>query len=296
MWAIPAALIRGLWAPVYAASSLTLTPALPLNITTLVQHFPLVWGGYLIFIDTVGSGPIVGATVDGAPLPASQWTAVNVTLLWDTLPPAPANLTLHIVFGSGSNQLETQAGNVVSAHRASRRRDISRGISHETSVRVLRSLAVLPETPILWLDATTLNGTQSGSAVSVWPDISGNFANATQAVSSLCPLYNSTGGGGPGLPSVAFDGAQTYLSGNLTLGSQSTIVAVVSNAPSIPQTDCCSGVFFSEGGCNGLGMKYAPQVSDDSITSNATVLMIDWSGSPDSGVDDLTGRQVRGAS
>lgn len=285
MWAIPAALIRGIWGPEFAADSLTLSPAIPGNLTNLTQSFPLVWGSYLIFPSAIGNGPITGVTLDGTPLPAAQWTAINVTLLWSSLPPPPANLSLVFTLGSGIVEHATASVAVSSSRFTS-------SLTRETATRALRTLAVLPATPILWLDATTLVGTlANGAPVSVWPDISGGGANASQVSPTLRPTFNVSGMGG-GLPTVTFDGNVTFLSGSLLLPSESTIVAVVSNAPVPPVSDCCSGIFYSSGGCNGLGMKVSPPTSDDT-SGNATVLMIDWSGSPDGGIDDLTGREVR---
>ena len=286
MWAIPAALIRGLWAPEYAANSLTFTPALPENFTNFTQNFPIIWGDYLIFPSAVGSGPISGVTINGIPLPASQWTAVNATLLWDSLPPAPANLSLAFTLGSDASLPRT--GTIRS--QSPRSIPFESHQTRETSIRVLKSLAFLSATPILWLDATTLSGTlTTGSTVNLWPDISGSDANASQSDPSLCPVFNATGMGS-GLPTVDFNGASTFLSGSLMLPSESTVIAVFSNAPLPPITSCCSGIFYSDVGCNGMGMKVVPSTSDDSV--NATVMAIDWSGSPDSGIDDLTGRQV----
>ena len=291
MWAIPAALIRGLWGPVYGADSLTLTPALPGNITSIAQAFPLVWGAYGIFLSATGSGPITAVTLDGVALPADQWTATNVTLLWATLPPPPANLNLTLALTL--TQVPGPAATPPSRRRAPAPplRPYSSGLTRETSVRVLGGLALLPAAPLLWLDATTLAGTlPSGAAVAEWPDISGSGANASQATAGLRPVFNATGMG-DGLPTVTFDGFSSFLGGSLALPAESTIVAVLSNAATPPASDCCNGVFFSAGGCNGLSMKVAPPTSDDS-GRNATLLMIDWSGSGDGGVDDLTGRQV----
>jgi hypothetical protein len=287
MWAIPAALIRGLWGPAYFADSLVLTPSLPGNISSIALKFPLVWGDKLIFLSAVGTGPISGVTVDGSPLQASLWTPQNATLLWDALPSGPNTVMVAFTFGTSRNghaearAHEEEEPAVVPTSKSQ--------VSIDAAIRALRMIAVLPATPILWLDATAIPGAVPGSRVSVWPDISGSGANASQPIEALQPVFNPTGMAGR--PSVDFDGQSTFLAGtSLALPAQSTIVAVVSNARVPPQSTCCNGIFFSEGGCNGLGMKVVASTSDDDY--NATVLMIDWSGSPDSGTDDLTGREV----
>jgi len=87
---------------------------------------------------------------------------------------------------------------------------------------------------------------------------------------------------------VQFDGLQSFLQGSLALPSESTTFAVFQDEGT--NNSCCTGIFFSAPGCNGMGTKVGPPVPPS--TANASLLTIDWSGSPDSGADDLRGRQV----
>jgi hypothetical protein len=80
---------------------------------------------------------------------------------------------------------------------------------------------------------------------------------------------------------------KTFLANaDMALPSSSTIAAVFTDHGTT--NDCCTGVFYSPGGCNGLGTKQAA-LDDD---ADATVLMIDFSGSPDSGTANIKGHQT----
>jgi hypothetical protein len=113
--------------------------------------------------------------------------------------------------------------------------------------------------------------------VAVWPDASGNKNDATQATAALQPTF--VGGGFPGAkPAVVFDGESTFLENTaMNLPAGSSVFAVFMDTGST--TDCCSGIFYSEGGCNGLGTHTAT----DPNGNPSVVTMIDWSGSGDGG-------------
>ena len=86
MWGIPAALLRGLWSPMYSATTLFLTPHVPGNVTSLQQLFPLLWGEYAIFLSWEGSGGITGVTVNGLALSPLQWNVTTISLIYADLP------------------------------------------------------------------------------------------------------------------------------------------------------------------------------------------------------------------
>ena len=50
----PAAFIRGLFELLYAASTLTVLPHIPTNITRLEQNVGIRFGAYMLFFDTTG--------------------------------------------------------------------------------------------------------------------------------------------------------------------------------------------------------------------------------------------------
>jgi hypothetical protein len=274
MFAVPAALIRGLFDPSYTATTLTLTPHVPGNLTSLSQLFPIRWGPHNFYVSTSGvcSSGITSVTMDGAPF--ANFTSAAVTFTFAGLPATPSNMTVTIIFGAGT----ADAG---PPHSGAAAPKVS-GITHATSVRALRAL--MPTDADLWLDASKLT-VANGSPVALWPDVSGKGNDATQATTALQPVFSATGADGN--PAVVFDGVTTFLSNAvMALPSRSTIFAVFRDRGTTNL--CCTGVFFSVGGCNGLGTKADPSNDD----ADASVLMIDWSGSPDSGTDDIRGRLV----
>lgn len=273
-WAVPGALLRGLFDPAYTADALTLTPHVPHNLTALNQTFPLRWGPHRIFLATRGDPAQPITAVDAGGAPWANFTASTVTLPWAALPAAPTNLSIVIRFG-GAARAEEPASRAADG----RRRDARRA----GAARVLRTL--IPQDALLWLDASTL-ALADGAAVARWPDASGRGYDATQAAAGAQPRF-AAHGAAAGRPAVVFDGMATFLANAaLPLPAASTIFAVFRDGGT--SNVCCTGVFFSAGGCNGLGTRTAAVGANP----NASVLMIDWSGSPDSGVDDIAGRQV----
>jgi hypothetical protein len=286
MWAIPAALIRGLWQPVYALASLTLTPSLPQNLTQLAQHFPLLWGGKRLLLSASGnfSLGIQAVTVNGQPWASALFTPTTLTLPFDALAGGD-NFTVHMQFPPAApSALPPQQQAQQQAQQ--QRKPPTHPATHAASTRALRGL--LPSDAILWLDAASLAaaGTPSGARIGSWANEgsgsgAGGGSNATQAVAALQPTFLSAGMNGR--PAVAFDGRSTFLEGGLSLPSASSTFAVFKDGGTV--NDCCTGVFYSAPGCNGLGTKAGP-------SPGTSVLMIDWSGSGDCGLDDLRGHQT----
>ena len=64
-----------IWTCRYKASSLTLIPRIPDEVTTLVQQFGVRWGAYRLFISSNGvpSSGITAVTVNGIPVETASW-------------------------------------------------------------------------------------------------------------------------------------------------------------------------------------------------------------------------------
>jgi len=275
MWAIPAALLRGLWSPHYSFMTLTLEPSLPLNVSSIAQNFPLLWGGKRLYLSASGnfSQGMAAVTVNGEQLPHTRFTPTTLTIPWDSLSSAD-NFTIHLTFPQDAPPPPLDAVSAISPMKPS-------PISHLASLRALRG--ILPSDVLLWLDAHTLEetGTPNGSPVSQWKDLSGNNNTPVQPSLHAQPRFLSTGLNDN--PAVVFDGNASFLEGVLNLPPTSTVFAVFMDWGTT--NDCCTGIFYSSPGCNGLGTKMGP-------SPGTSVLMIDWSGSGDSGIDDIRGRQV----
>jgi hypothetical protein len=253
---------------VYNATHLVLTPHIPQNLSSLTQQFPLRWGTMLLTVSMRGAVAqgISSATLNGQPLAGSLVTSTAVTLPWTVLPPAPSNVTIEIVFGGSSGEAEAAAAERESAAKGRVRKskvDTSHPVTAETRERAM--VSAMPTDTVLWLDASSLS-LASGSKVASWPDRSGKGNNADQDDTTRQPRYLATAMNGR--PAVVFDGASTFLEGSLNLPTESTIFAMfLDNGET---TNCCSGIFFSSPGCNGIGT-----MADG---TGATVLMADWSG------------------
>jgi hypothetical protein len=103
IFAIPGAMIRGLFEYAYTASTLTLSPHLPEDVQLLQQNFPVRWGSFQLFLRvTRGNGATIGAvTLNGAPCPACIVGAgQQVELAWDTLT-ALHNSTITVAIAYG---------------------------------------------------------------------------------------------------------------------------------------------------------------------------------------------------
>jgi hypothetical protein len=308
MFAIGAALIRGLWDPEYSAAALTITPHIPGNITTLNSTVPIRFGPFNFYVSMTGNAsasPITCVTVQG--LLWTNFTATTITFPFLELPfgSNPENHTVVIVYGGNTcpptittaddkgdkgNNIDDRSIPFPTLHSQSDARTIRfptlHSHSRDAAIRALRAL--IPNDSLLHLDASLLvEKVQDGEKIAVWADTSSSGGNdASQDNITLQPRFLKTGAAS-GLPAVDFDGVSTFLSNaNMTLPSSSTIFAVFLDRGTT--NACCTGVFYSMGGCNGLGTKAAAIGTDEA----ASALMIDWSGSPDTGQDDIKGRQV----
>ena len=284
MFGIAAALLRSLWSPRYSATDLSLTPRIPANVTMLSSSVPLLWGNQRLYVSAQGnvSAGIACVVLDGAKIPLSP---SKISIPFASLDLAKENHTVAVHFGtvcpptpSSAHGASSLPGRDALTPRAPLHR-----LSREAAVRALRAL--MPQDALLSLDASMLT-LADGARVAKWPDTGGQGHDASQPGPSLQPIFRAAGAVG-GRPAVVFDGATTFLANkDMPLPSQSTIIAVFQDHGTT--NDCCTGVFYSGGGCNGLGTKLAPLESDP----NASVLMIDWSGSPDTGTDDVKNRQI----
>lgn len=252
----------------YTFDTLTLTPALPGNVTSLSQKFPLLWGGKRLLLSAAGNTSlgIVSVSVNGAPWPVSLFTRATLTLPWSALQGAD-NFTIDFAFAAAAAAADpSPAPPPLDATRA-------------TSARALRAL--LPQDALLWLDAEALVAVPDGGRVAAWTDARGAGAGPTaaQPLPAARPTFRSAALNGR--PGVDFDGASTFFGGNVSLPPSSTTFAAFLDRGTT--NICCTGIFFSAPGLNGLGTKAG-------AAPNSTSLMIDFSGSSDTGLDNLQGR------
>jgi hypothetical protein len=295
MFGIAAALLRGLWDPMYSSDAISISPHISNNISLVNSSVPIFFGQYKLYFSATGNSTfgIQSVTIQG-----NQWTNFTqerIIIPFQSLPfgSNQENVSIVITFGSSISSLPSIMSdmyNIQTLDKTSVKEDVpivSRKImllhpsSRETATRALR--ARIPQDSLLWLDASTLSF-GDGDLVDVWPDISGNSNNATQSDVIYQPKFLKYGSDFS-LPGVLFDGNKTFLSNRfMNLTDESTIYAVFRDIGST--TDCCSGIFYSIGGCNGISTKV------DETLNNARVLMIDWSGSGDGGSDDILNKQV----
>jgi hypothetical protein len=90
---IPAAMIRGLFEYQYKADRLVLIPHVPPTIKTLRQHDPIRFGTKKVFIETIGTGPIAGVSINGEPW--AHFTPEQITLPADSTPEV-ARITIRL--------------------------------------------------------------------------------------------------------------------------------------------------------------------------------------------------------
>jgi hypothetical protein len=316
-FAVPAALIRGLFEYLYTADSLTLRPHLPSNITALAQKFPIRFGLCRLYISTTGAGPVTAVQLDGAAWPTFNGT--DVILPFSALPCAGAttaevNVTIAITLGTARPAPPSPSHTAATAAAAAGYKGLPPGPLASTlayldtfrdadiytlgrtpplcSAEVLASSPAPPAAPpstglLAWFKADAITGVATGAPLARWPDSSGNGNDVVQATASAQPLYSATGFPG-GLPAVLFDGAATFLANpSFALPAGSSFVGAFLDTGSA--TECCSGLIYTGGGCNGLSTRVVTSGCDvpDPETGNCTVLMIDWSGSGDQGHRNL---------
>ncbi len=299
MFAIPASLIRGVWDPLFLADALWFRPHVPGNFTaSFAMEFPIIWGPHRLLLSTLGNagaegGAIATVTVDGLPLPASQVNTGNFSLVWAEMPPTPSNLSVVVHYVAAPDGTGVAAAAATSAaaalgvggDRGSRSPALHPLASPARASRALRALVPAADT-VLWLDAEVLQAAD-GSLVQSWPDSSPSHASVqvAQSNASIAPLYYSRAMNGR--PAVVFEGLrESFLEGVLSGGLPSLLSIFAVFVDGGETTDCCSGIFFAEASCAGLGTRSG---DPNNVSS---VLMIDYSGSPDGGADDLRGRQV----
>ena len=286
MFAVGAALLRGLWDPVYSARSIVVTPHVPANITRINSSVPLLFGPFKLYLSAEGNvtAGISCVTVQGNAW--IHWTPTSFTIPFDDLPYGPnkENHTIVVYFGGSacppaappSAASADAAAAPPPAPRSSLDMPPLHAASSAAAARALR--AIMPRDTVLWLDAAAL-ALADGARVAAWPD-AGAGPGAAQANATRQPTFRKAGMNA--LPAVDFDGQATFLEGALVLPPQATVVAVFNDRGET--NACCTGIFYSAPGCAGMGTK--------TDGSGGTALMIDWSGSPDTGTDDITGRQV----
>ena len=280
MFAVGASLVRGLWSPVYSSRSIVVTPHIPANITSLNSTVPLIFGPFRLFLSSSGNSSLGISCVTVAGSAWIHWTPTSFSIPFDDLPYGanPVNHTVIVYFGGSSCPPAAPEASTASAGApaASAEAPPLHRLSRETAARAL--LAIAPKDAALWLDAAALK-LADGAHVAMWPD-AGAGPGAAQANASLQPVYRAAGMNA--LPGVDFDGSSTFLEGALSLPPESTVVAVFLDRGET--NACCTGIFYSSPGCAGMGTKTDGQ--------GGTAIMIDWSGSGDTGTDDLTGHQT----
>ena len=80
----PAAMMRGLFEYLYTAEGVTLVPHIPAGVTELQQLDPVRFGDKLLYLSTLGSGPVTGVRVNGELWPS--FDAASATLAYDATP------------------------------------------------------------------------------------------------------------------------------------------------------------------------------------------------------------------
>ena len=275
-WAVPAALIRGLWDPTYTSQTLTITPHVPGNVSQISQTFPIRWGPHRFYFSANGSGNVTnvtGVTVNNVPF--LNYSSQNITFEWASLPIVATNFTIQIQLGLGFIKVTEK--------------DIITTATATAAVRSLETLRTLiPEGAVLWLAADNVGGIPDGASLAYWPDARNDvsFQGASQHAVQSQPILSKTGMNH--LPTINFNGQTQWMTGNASLpAGATTIIAVMYDRGE--SSDCCSGIFWSSPGCAGLSTK---RESDTSSGVNTTVLVIDWVGSGDTGLDDISNRQI----
>ena len=241
-------------------------PHLPMDVTSLEQKLPVRWGHYQLFISTTGSRTygITAVTLNGTSLPLSRvgggsgssFNRTVVILEYDTLPAPSAAavmamgstelaifdaLTLNITFGAPVRNVNPRPGAPAPSRLLlppPRRSWLQRQVD-----------APLMAGLVLWLDATSFpSATPNRTPLSHWPNrvADGGMTNLTQLDATKRPTFISSGGLGPSLPSVHFDGGHgtgQELTGSLWLSANRTILWVLKDEGS--PTTIASGVVYT---------------------------------------------------
>ena len=297
-----AGLLRGLVGLAYEAATLTLTPQLPDDVTSLAQHYSARWGAYRIALtfDGICSSGIASVTLNGVPLkPPHGVNATAVVLNYAAMPVPSAAAAASVI-----SDLTTASDAVVLsiAFKTSSAAAASAASAAQKKA-ARRSAAPLPPNAVLWFDANTLLASHTaGDSVSSWS----NGASPGGAASTSSPFCACDGNPklppsaptftAEALPSVDFNGATSCLCGSeATTGATggSTIVAVFRDnftaanfAPLWHSSDgSYAGLTVSVSDCaNG-----EPNVPGVPCTdANRRVVNTDWSGSTSHGFTNVS--------
>jgi hypothetical protein len=94
-FAIPAAMIRGLFEYLYRADGLTLVPHIPQTITEIQQLDPIRFGNKKIWLSAKGSGTITSVLING-----KKWKSFDQTSIFLPFDQLPEDASIVILFGS----------------------------------------------------------------------------------------------------------------------------------------------------------------------------------------------------
>jgi hypothetical protein len=94
-FAIPAAMIRGLFEYLYRADGLTLIPHIPQGITEIQQLDPIRFGNKKLWMSAKGSGEITDVEING-----KKWTRFNKTSVFLPYDQLPDKALVTILFGA----------------------------------------------------------------------------------------------------------------------------------------------------------------------------------------------------
>ena len=241
------AMVRGLFEYVYTATSLALVPHVPDDVTSLRQKFPIRWGAYRLMLSVTGirSSGIANATVNGVAVKTGHHsiTAAQLLLQYNEMPPpsaAAAAATSSDVSTAGdvitvTIQFKTPSPTKHPVPSTAPARPVATPASSSSSASSWRSWSpgaggVLPPGVALHLDAAALasgaGGLQPNAPVHRWesttPAAGRPVVVATVVEGAEAPVLRK----GPEGVSVDFDGAETAMTGSLTLGQNLTIIVV----------------------------------------------------------------------
>lgn len=285
---VAAAFLRGLFESVYTASALFIVPHLPANITSLELKFPIRWGAYRLYVSTSGlpTSGIASATLNGTAIVAPLGTVNATTIALHYLdmplasPAAAASVTSDISTAADSLGLH------ITFRQAAPKNKAPTTTTPKTAAPAAK--------PALWLDATSLSATlRPGDNVTVWP----NMATAASPLSNATGDCAGVGGSTPVFTGTAvhFDGTSSRLCGSLALAPTKTVFAVFkATGPAggiysaVFHDDSERGLTVTPSGCS----KGYPAGPAPCNASSPQYLCIDWSGSENIGVTDVTQRLV----
>ena len=277
-------------AAVYAASD-GVGFVLDANVTT-GSPADLIWAWGC---GTLASGGAVGWQKDPLVNPSTlQWDFSPRDCYGNNVTVGADNSTVVTTFSGGS------VGLSVATSSPTRSIDTARASDWNNASALLHGISIAASSTLpvpgasLWLQAASLVATVSdGGAVSAWADESGAGADIfSQVNATLRPTFLSRGFGS-GQPAVRFDGSTFLTSFTPTLGSESTMFAVLRDDGS--ETNCCSGALFFNGSNHGISTLIAPGTTDDDDGAHegpAIVTTLDYPGSAAYGHTNIRNRSV----